>query len=191
MVQCCFLSVLLMLITGIGYAQDTVSVKIRPVSTLEIHGKTNINSFTCAQTHTLPEDIKEITLCQDGSMIGFINAELVIPVNDFDCGHKIMTKDFQEILESDKNPFLRIRLHSVRTTSTGMLADVSIRIAGVSQRYKIPVTVSNNNTALTGIGERQVKFSEFNLDPPVKFMGMVKVKEELNITFNISIAQLK
>lgn len=191
MYRCCFLFFLMILFPEYGYGQDTLLVKIQPVSTLEIHGKTNINSFTCSQTHRLPQGLKEISLYQDGNVVAFDNAQLNIPVNDFDCGHKIMTKDFQEILESDKNPYLLIHLHTVHKTSAGLIADVSIRIAGVTRRYRIPINVTDSNQALTGKGERQVKFSEFNLDPPVKFMGMVKVKEELNISFNISIAQLK
>jgi len=173
-----------------GYSQDTLKVRVRPVSTLEIHGKTNINTFTCKQTHQAP-DLTQVDVYKRGKELRFEDARLIIPVKAFDCGHKIMTKDFQEILEADKKPDLLIILHSVVSEHDKHLAEVTIQIAGSSQRYRIPIEVVEHARGMTGIGERQVRFGEFNLEPPVKFMGMVKVKEELDISFNIRINQIK
>lgn len=172
------------------FAQDTLRVNVRPLSTLEIHGETNINNFTCEQTYQSP-DFTQVELIQDGSEILFNQASLAIPVKEFDCGHKIMTRDFQEILEADRIPDLVIRLNSVTSEHDVHVADVTIRIAGKARKYKIPLRVIKHQEGMTGIGQRQVRFGEFGLEPPVKFMGMVKVKEELNISFTIRIDQIQ
>ena len=172
-------------------AQDSLSVMVRSLSSLQIHGWTNINTFTCEQTYQ-SNDFRKIQLYREGEEIVFQDAELVIPVVDFDCGHKIMTKDFQEILEAESNPFLRILLHSLTGHGERQIADVSIRIAGRSRRYKMPVEIiQGNEMSMSGSGQRDVRFSEFNLEPPVKFMGMVKVKDELRISFNIRILEIR
>jgi hypothetical protein len=172
--------------------QNAVTVKIIEGSTLSIHGKTNINSFVCSQTHDLQQSPQRVIVHQEGTSLTFENAELTIKVDNFDCGHKIMTNDFRKILETDKNPYLFIKLHSILKTTSAKTytAEVSIKLAGVSRRYRIPVEVVREEDLLVGLGVKEVKFQEFNLEPPVKFMGMVKVKEELKISFNIRLDTL-
>ncbi len=186
---------LLMLLTGMVcpcFSQDTMEISVRPESTLKIHGKTNVNSFTCSQTYIKEGDgLMDIRISADGESMEFIDTEVSIPVKEFDCGHKIMTRDFQEILQADKNPYLRVKLNSIQPDGRGYLANVSIRLAGVSHNYYIPVTIRRGEGVMTGEGQREVKFSEYNLEPPVKFLGMVRVKEELNISFNIRITEIQ
>jgi hypothetical protein len=173
-------------------AQDTLTVRIKPESTLTIHGKTNVNSFTCSQTHIPRKESRDIILIQAKDNIHFENAELSIPVDEFDCGHKIMTRDFQEILETEKYPNLYVILHSVRRNKDETYSsEVSIKLAGVTRRYHIPIKIySENDRLLVGAGQKEVGFGEFNLEPPVKFMGMVKVREELTISFTIRIQHI-
>ncbi len=190
MVRYCFILMSLVFQFSRALSQDTMQVLVRQESTLEIHGKTNINNFTCRQTYPSP-GLKEVELYTDGDEVRFQDAELVIPVARFDCGHKIMTKDFQEILDAENNPDLKIILHAVHTTGASKVADVTIRLAGSSQRYRIPFTIKRDSDSITGVGERKVRFGEFDLEPPVKFMGMVKVKEELNIQFTLRIKQIR
>lgn len=45
----------------------------------------------------------------------------------------------------------------------------------------------DDTTHYTLSGSKQMKLSDFNLVPPTKFLGLVKVKNEITINFEIKL----
>ena len=172
--------------------QEKVNVLIDPASSLNIHGKTNVNSFLCAQCETMDRDTLQVQLKQEGDVFLLDNAILMVRVNDFDCGIRQMTKEFRELLNAEAHPYLKMIINSVKPVNKGkdFMADISIILAGVKSNYRIPVQVHTDERTLICSGKSQVSFVDFNLEPPVKFLGMVKVNEMLDISFNLIIRKL-
>ncbi|MBK9734009.1 MAG: YceI family protein [Saprospiraceae bacterium] len=170
---------------------------VKANSSLTVAGKTNINSFTClVQTYGRVDTI----LCERNSG----NKEqcqvisiLTIPIGNFDCRHRIMTKDLQKTLKSDKYPDMIIdfksfsRLPSEVSPASIIVGKADIRLAGVSKNFAINFSlnpVDGQNVEL--IGSKSILFSEFGLKPPSKLGGAIKVKDLLEVEFKLQLKRV-
>lgn len=142
---------------------------------VKINGNTNVNSFQCINSK----------FRNDGNPYTFTEKNLpniILKVNDFDCGHKIMTKDFQKILNAEKYPNMIIKFISFTKNQNNFLAVVEVKMMNQSRRYNIEFEIENNKL----IGRKNVKFSDFNITPPKKMGGMIIVKDDLDLTFSLA-----
>lgn len=164
-----------------------VQVEIDPESKLEIHGTTNINSFACIQEDELQEEALQVEVLSSDQKWMLNNANLGVPLVKFDCGIQQMTNDFHETLKSREYPYIKMKINSIVPTSNSeeFLANVTIDLAGEQNSYLIPVEVEDFNGKIHCLGEKFIDFEDFNLAPPVKFMGLVRVHDQIQIRFNL------
>lgn len=183
-----------LLVVAIGLLSSGFSDKGRWVigdeSRLSIHGSTNINNFTCEMNCYTGSDTllyeKNYSACE----IRFHRNRMTIPVRSFDCGARQISKDFWKTLKSETYPQLDIRFRSLQNISvkdnTFIKGVIDITLAGVTARYTVRyhVNVTANNTILLK-GMHPVNFSDFKLEAPEKMQGLIRVKEVLNVEFNL------
>ena len=172
-----------------GFSEDGRWI-IDPLSNLTIHGSTNINNFTCTTGSYSGADtlnyIKNYTACE----LQFSRNRMSIPVDDFDCGARQISKDFRKTLKSTLYPQLFIQFRSLRTTAiknnTYVVGVADITLAGVTKcftiRYK--VELKDKNTVLLR-GSQVANFADFNLIAPERLNGLIKVRENLQVEFNL------
>lgn len=118
---------------------------------------------------------------------------IVLPVKGFECDNKIAYKDFLTLLKADVYPDLTIELpekviRQLRNRNDVVLRNVTINIAGISKEYDIVCTAENSTSGdkvLTGA--IIVELSELDIKPPVKYFGMVKIKDEVMVKFGLGI----
>ncbi|MBP6577725.1 MAG: YceI family protein [Chryseobacterium sp.] len=142
---------------------------------VQINGSTNVNKFQCVNNKFKAEN----------GVFTFTERKLpniILKVNDFDCGNKMMTKHFQKILNSEKYPDMTIKFINFTKTQKSYNAIVEVRMMNQSKRYNVEFNVENNKM----IGRKNVKFSDFNITPPKKMGGMIVVKDDLNLIFSLS-----
>jgi hypothetical protein len=142
---------------------------------LEINGWTNINTFKCVENQF-----------KGSAMVySFTGAQLpniAFKITNFDCGNKVMTGDFQKTLKADKFPELTIKfLQFKKTSSNTFQAVVDVKMMTVSRKYPIEFTYFQNSL----MGNKRLKFSDFQIVPPKKMGGMVYVKDELDLVFSL------
>jgi hypothetical protein len=65
---------------------------------------------------------------------------------------------------------------------------VTISIAGVSKKYDITGRIEdlNSNDHLL-VGTINISLADLEIEPPVKFFGLVKIKDEVIVKFGISL----
>ncbi|RYH73899.1 hypothetical protein EVU94_07860 [Flavobacteriaceae bacterium 144Ye] len=166
-----------------------VQINISPESTLWVDGSTNINTFRCdfdvkTLTSKVPVTYK---IDEEKNEIQFVNASLYLNNSNFDCGNKGMNKDFYKLLKSDMHPEVALTLNSIKInpdTKQTTTALVTIEMAGCSKMYKTQVTISKTK-AYEVKGELTIDILDFNLEPPQKMLGLVKVKKEITIRYNL------
>ena len=161
-----FLYLLFGFITILAQAQENF---------VQINGSTNVKKFQCVNNKFKAEN----------GVFTFTERKLpniILKVNDFDCGNKMMTKDFQKILNSEKYPDMTIKFINFTKTQKSYNAIVEVRMMNQSKRYNVEFNVENNKM----IGRKNVKFSDFNITPPKKMGGMIVVKDDLNLIFSLS-----
>lgn len=142
---------------------------------VQINGSTNINRFQCVNTK----------FRADAGVYSFTDKNLpniILKVIDFDCGNKVMTKEFQKILSAEKYPEMIIKFISFAKIQKNFIAVVEVKIMNQSRKYNVEFDVENNKL----IGKKNVKFSDFKITPPKKMGGMVVVKDDLNLIFSLA-----
>ena len=96
----------------------------------------------------------------------------------------MMTADFRKTLHSDKYPVLTIKfINFAKTGGNRFSATVEVKMMTVTRKYNIEFSEYKNSL----VGNKRLKFSDFNIVPPKKMGGMVYVKDELDLLFSLAI----
>lgn len=164
------------------------TVKILPQSKLNITGDTNIKSFECVfDMKYLKKDTQLQFIKDDPSHIRFKNALLSLNTKGFDCGSRPINNDFHKLIQSDKYPHILLELLEVRLQEKGSAnAVVNITIAGIRREHTFPVKFSEGDVSrINGILLLDIK--DFDLEAPKKLFGMIVVKDEIKINFNLAV----
>jgi hypothetical protein len=117
--------------------------------------------------------------------------KIMVPVNDFKCTNRIAYKDFLFTLKASKYPWLEIAIppySEIKNVdgSSALLRDVLITVAGVAKHYDINCKLLESNSDHQVLnGSAVLKLTDFGIVPPVRFMGLVRVKDEITINFEL------
>ena len=166
----------------------------------KINGKTNVNSFECeCEDQGTFKNNSFYGIVEKGK-IDFQEAILKIPVLSISCGNRLMNSDLYSLLKSESHPHIKVHFLSADwdvqaiwdndLSKNDMIGhfDVMITIAGVSRNERVEIHQSEIDAKkyiLATSGEVNMSLHDFNIEPPVKFMGMVKVKEDINLELDL------
>jgi hypothetical protein len=172
-----------------NYHQVTITA-----SSITINGETNINRFQCKMNQTALNDsivVKNIWLNQK---LEFDGLKLKYQVNKFDCGIQAMNSDFQELLKAESEPYLYLQLNSITLhphndafEELDVDAEVEVLLAGVKKKIKIEggQVINHSSAQMTLKGDKELLMTDFNIEPPTKMFGMIKVTDDIEIAFVI------
>jgi hypothetical protein len=188
-----FLPIVMLLLTGaFTSAQTPFQVKevaVLPSSHLSITGDTNINKFECNFDTSYLKKAQKVYYSRKDSIMNFTGAILTLDTKGFDCGNKGINQDFNDLIKSDQYPEILLELNKVSLHSrTFGTATVCITMAGKEKFYNVPVNIKNGPTAHIQ-GELELNIKDFNLEPPKKLFGIIKVKDEIEISFDLNVAK--
>lgn len=123
-----------------------------------------------------------------------LNGEIFLKVDAFDCNNRMMNNDFQETLKSDTYPEINIQFHDLKEVAgqspkaTGL---VEITMTGVTKSYPVYCELISYDEGYSILkGKKVLYFSDFGLEPPRKGLGMIKVKDELVVNFQLRLEQI-
>jgi hypothetical protein len=179
-----------------GFIQK--SYKILPQSTLEVNGKTNINSFCCNSKERFPSGQLSYQIENGSAVMQFENATLNIQISKLDCGAKAINKDLNKALQADQYPNITIDLKEAFNLECNDLSDCDrwidfetnsdITIVCTSKSVNIPVKVKKVDEQRFQIsGGTNIKLCDFGVEAPTALLGLIKVKDRLEIKFDLLI----
>jgi len=160
-------------------------------SRLLIHGTTNVNTFTCLMECYNNTDTLEYVVNDKSCDLVFSRNVMVIPVQYFNCGNEMITKDFWATVKSDEYRNMKIKYLSLtefRSPSVvnPVLGKVTISLAGVDRTFDVRYNVQTNSNDLVVLkGSQTVCFSDFQLKAPKKMFGLIQVQENLEVEFHL------
>lgn len=160
-------------------------------SSLNIEGRSNVSAFYCEVTKYLEADTLQYVNNETTRQFIFTNSRLMVDINDFDCHQRIITNDFRKTLQADRNRFLKIQFISldafdVRNHNQVVKGKVEILLAGQLKCTTIDFTINATNSGLIQMnGSKNMLFSEFNVTPPKKLAGIIRIKEEIRVNFQL------
>lgn len=164
---------------------------VQPSSKLIISGKTNINSFQCSSLYCG----RDTLILQEGGPGNrplFLKGYVGLDASAFNCGLAMMTNDFGKTIKSKEYPSISIdfisfeRLPVYGCAEEKFRSHLKISLSGVTRSFEVNCSIeAKSNGQIHLKGGRNFAFSDFNLEAPTRMMGMVKVKETLDVNFHL------
>jgi len=171
----------------------SIKVAVGDNSYLNIIGQTNINKFTCNYHGKFPVDTMKVSWQQQNNSIKLNDVKLRLQVASFDCGNKVMNNDLQDLLKYQSHPHVIIELLRLypnkKPGENGQfgVAELNFHMAGAQNIYKVPVYLKEVGGKNYFVGNHDFDITDFDLTPPTKFLGMVRVHDEISVEFGLDI----
>ncbi len=176
--------IIFLLVINLGFITNKTKVKFTSKSEVAIKGKSNVNSFECNyNSNYLSKETIEIEFLKENTKTKVKGAIIYIKSDGFDCGNKMITKDFKTILKSDVYSYITINLKELVENKSNYTAIIDVTIAGFKKEYSLPVTFNSKN--LNVKGQLKLNIKDFKLKSPKKLLGMIKVNDNVEIDFNL------
>ncbi len=164
-------------------AQPLPEIKGECESRISIHGSSNVNQFQLINHN--PKIVRPSDQGGDQTR----DQRIEIPVHQFEGANKQMRKDFLEMVKASRYPFIIMTIEP-RNLEECMKAQglsdfkTQITIAGVSRDYVVPCGIDTCETSGYVLrGSLEVELTDFGIDPPRKFFGLVRVNNEVLIDY--------
>ncbi|MDA3817130.1 MAG: hypothetical protein PF486_07120 [Prolixibacteraceae bacterium] len=120
-----------------------------------------------------------------------------IPVFDFHSKNKKITSDFRELIKAENHPIISIAINpgEIKThkhkDKTNYITG-TITLAGQSHQAQIKyLSTPTINNKIEIKGEAKLNLSYFNLEPPEKLFGAIKVHDRIFVNFVVYVESLK
>lgn len=146
---------------------------------LYISGASNVNQFDFryrtalkAQEHNILPDHEDF--------------HIFIPVKEFKPSNPLMYGDFLALMKESDYPQIKVTFSKLQFKPGLMpetFSDIKITIAGITRIYKVRCSVNTCSDKLFLSGKETIRMSDFNLKPPQKLMGFIKVNNEIEVNF--------
>lgn len=171
-----------------------------PESTFWIEGSSTLNAFTCevpdvdGYGRLSLDNVRTVSLADVAAADEAIRAEVVVSVDQFDCGKERMNADLYEALQADRHPTITFRFDRAEMLGPDDSADdwSRIRVYG-----RLTVAGTERAVAFEGRGRwlapRTVQvqgstpllMSDFGVEPPRALWGLVKAHDRIEVHFDL------
>lgn len=109
---------------------------------------------------------------------------LRVPVSEIDCGNRRMTADMRKTLLAESHPEIVFTLNEVGRSP--VQAHGTLSLAGASRDVSIHGTLSTTADGLVSVtGAARLMLTDFGITPPTKFLGLVRVHNEIDVHFEL------
>ncbi len=153
-------------------------------SSIIIKGTTNVNKFLI-EYHNDTFTPFSVNNTKEDSLI------LSIPAEKFTAESKLMLSDFLALINASEYPYINIIIRDKLNRdffniSKGAQKEILVGVNGVTNSYFCNTDLQETfQNKWYFSGELNIKLSDFNIEPPEKFFGLVKVKDTVSISFKI------
>lgn len=166
-------------------------------SKISISGSSNVNEFICStcQEYFPAEGIMSVN--ETTNQVSFQFTSINIPVKSVNCDNHAMEFDMSKALRSDIFPYITLTIRQVTSIDkkpvslskpTSLLVIADLRIAGKTKTQNIKITGSSKSaSSLYFYGTHTFKLTDFDIDPPTALFGVIKVKDDITINFDLKI----
>ncbi len=179
---------LLLCLTSFGFfvtSTKTAEINIKKGSEVVIEGRSNVNHFNCEYITVISKGIKEINynIYDDTYLLN--DATLSLETKAFDCGGRMINKDFNKLMQSEDHPNILIKLKHIKAYNDIFKITADIYIAGKMNTYTFEMCL-NEGDNYTGM--LSLNIEDFDMEAPRKLMGAIKVDPEIDINFDLDIS---
>lgn len=122
---------------------------------------------------------------------GETEIEVRIPVQRMDCGKARMNRDFRNALKADQYDEIIFRFNyaerdDANENAIRFIVTGDLTVAGVTRTVEVPVDgVQMQDESFRIRGQRTIRMTDFNVEPPTALMGLIQADDELTVHFDI------
>lgn len=156
------------------FLTDDTTLVIHKIK-IEITGISTVGKYNCSNSFA-----KKDTVYLNSNKKNTFNT--AINMANFDCGNKIMTKDLQGTVKVKKFPNSTVSISDVRSCGKNYKCNLNFLITDKTLKYK-DFMLYNSEDKIQGT--LNLKFSDIELEAPVKMAGLIKVKDDIVINFSL------
>lgn len=174
--------------SGIGSSEYWVVDK---TSSLSIKGSSNISPFQCDVLRYLHNDTLRFSSDARTRQLNFSQRSVTIDIGEIDCHHKYITSDMRKTLKYQEHPHLKIHLVRMEDPSRMKVGQslkgvFDIELAGRTKRIEMEYTLKSQSGRYFQLeGDRSLLFSDFKLEPPRKLAGLIRIKEDIDVSVHL------
>jgi len=165
--------------------------KVLPSSYIEIKGKSNVNTFGCSSKGPFKTTPLEFSQHKGGAIL--LKGAITLDVNALDCNNKMLNHDLRRTLKASEYPAFTIRFLSLdrmpqpESSVDFVSGKVEIELAGKKRIVELRYAFTKTSNGLKLEGSRDFCFHDFNLTPPQKVGGLIKVKDQFDVAFGLTL----
>lgn len=152
-----------------------------------IDGMTSFGRFACDY-----QTLKEVdTLVYESGYVRQTPVmDINLPVDEFGCGNKMLNRDFNKTLQAEEYPYIHVLVEQFFKEGEAYFSSLRLKLVG-KELYmeKLPFVLMEEKGERYLKAEFELNLRYFDLTPPKKFLGLLKVQEELNIKLKLSLAK--
>ena len=172
------------------------ALTVRPGSRLWVDGTSTVKSFSCeagsfdAQIQANDQAVSAVL----GGVKAVQTVDVTVPVSALDCKNGKMNQHMLKALKATEYPEIAFHLTSydlvpageaVRATLTGTLT-----MGGVEKPITFDADVTAGDAGVLEVGGMvAINMKEFGLKPPSLMLGTMKVREMVNVKFELLLQQ--
>ncbi len=176
--------------TKTGFSKESCNIAAYLFNEVIITGTTNINQF-----HLL---YSENAYTRFNGSPGFSGnrLQISIPARNIEAESQLMLDDFLEMIHADKHPEIKISMDAQPIdrlrNGDSIKHRIFLTMNGKTNGYNCSsdVLLCQSDT-LCLKGKLDVHLTDFGIEPPGKFFGIVKVRNEVAISFKILLSTEK
>ncbi|MEX0647180.1 MAG: YceI family protein [Balneolaceae bacterium] len=184
---------------GVLFAQDTFTAS--QDSRLWLEGRSNVNRFECqANEYNGKAEVTNSSEIVNGTerFINNLNLRVEILTEGFDCGKKRMNRDLKNALKTDQFSKIIFELNYTETLSVpdeesntySFLVNGDLTVAGVTREIEFHADGNfMSDGRMHAAGYKEIKMTDFNVEPPTGLLGLVKADDNLTVHFNLISSQ--
>ncbi len=163
-----------------------------------VTGSSNIRGFTCragqvyVNAEAAPEDFDRT---KNDGLPAIRSGALQVPVHSLDCGIGLQNAHLFETLGATEHPAISFSLSDYvidrgESVSTVRMQGL-LRIAGKERSMVLHGTVSRDAAGqLILRGQREIDMRDFGITPPRRFLGLLRVRNEVTVHFEVAVRPL-
>jgi hypothetical protein len=166
---------------------------IGPTSRVWVTGASNIRRFTC-RAGELDGALHLRGIATRGPRLSGLNTtaapSLSVVVARLECGNGAMSKHLRETLRAPEHPVITFRLTSYDVDLTGVTPDTRIvgevTVAGITRTAVVNAAVVPDSLGHLRVrGSYVMRMSDFGLEPPRRFGGLLRVRDRVVVHFDV------
>ncbi len=176
-----------------SYVGETI-----PADRVWLTGSSNIRGFICRATQvnlSVEAAPDEFARAKEDSLPAVRSAALQVPVRSLDCGIGLQNAHLFETLDATNQPSISFSLagYVIGRSQPGsnVRMDGLLRIAGRERSMVIRGNVVRSAEGhLILRGERMIDMRSFGIKPPRRFLGLLRVRNEVTVHFEVTVRPL-